>query len=74
MKIGTQEFGDEITGRWKIPRISLTRRKSPLDSVSYMSSSGEMKISLKLMTFVYSVHLPLPSGGELSYVFMAQVL
>lgn len=73
MKIGAQELGHEITGRWKIPHISLATKENSLDSVSYMSSNGEIKMSLKLITFIRVSSFSSKVGGAL-YVFMAQVL
>lgn len=51
MKISAQEFGHEITRGQEHPFISIAKRGNLLGSISYMSSSGEIKISLKLITF-----------------------
>jgi hypothetical protein len=46
MEIGAEQFGDEITVRRTSARV-VARTQSR----TYMSSRGEMKMSLRLMTF-----------------------
>lgn len=53
VKISAQKFGHEITRRLEIPGISIAKRGGLFGSISYISSSGEIKISLKLITFVH---------------------
>ena len=55
MEIGSEKFSDEVTGRGQLMR-------NLADADTDMSSSGEIKISLKLMTW-YSVRNDADSLG-----------
>lgn len=67
MEVGAQQLRDKIA-----VRISNDRPQSPLGSL-YMSSKGEMKMSLRLMILMGSARMHLQWGAD-AYIFMAEVL
>lgn len=81
--------GLEVKRRWRsVPRSSVTKYLDnrgvklagvePVESVgmwTYMSSSGEIKMSLRLMTWKVSIRPPNhPSGPSHTHILMSKVL
>lgn len=52
MQIGAQQFGDEVAAK---KAVSLYQRRKTTDLATYISSRGEMKISLREMTFTRQI-------------------
>lgn len=67
MEVGAQQLCDKVT-----VSVSNDRPQLPLGSL-YMSSKGEMKMSLRLMILMGSARMHLQRGSD-AYIFMAEVL
>lgn len=67
MEVGAQQLRDKIT-----VSISDDRPQLSLGSL-YMSSKGEMKMSLRLMILMGSARMHVQWGAD-AYIFMAEVL